>query len=301
MTVRPYAIIEAPSTLGLSTDGVEQLPERLLELGLAERIGARRAARLAVPAKDPTPDNETRTLNAEAMALWSPKLADAVETVLDAGEFPLLLGGDCTIVLGSMLALRRRGRYGLLFIDGNADFFQPEAEPNGEGDSMDLAFVTGHGPELVTNIEGRRPIVRAEDVVAFGFRDHEDQVEYGSQPLPPEMLVCDLPTVDRLGVEKAARLAIDHLSRPELEGYFIHLDADVLDDAIMPAVDFRVPGGLSADDVAVVLRIALSSGTAVGLEVTIYNPALDPEASAGRILTQILVSALRPEAGASRG
>ena len=59
-----------------------------------------------------------------------------MEKVLDAGEFPIVLGGDCTIVLGSMLALRRRGRYGLFFIDGNADFFQPEAEPNGEGASM---------------------------------------------------------------------------------------------------------------------------------------------------------------------
>ena len=59
-----------------------------------------------VPPKDPTPDPETRTLNAKAIAAWSPKLADAVEAVLDAGEFPVVLGGDCTIVLGSMLALR---------------------------------------------------------------------------------------------------------------------------------------------------------------------------------------------------
>jgi len=63
-----------------------------------------------------------------------------VETLLDAGEIPVVLGGDCTSLLGSMLALRRRGRYGLFFIDGHADFFQPEAEPNGEGASMELAF-----------------------------------------------------------------------------------------------------------------------------------------------------------------
>src|SRR5687768_10278676 len=140
MPNRRYAILEAPSTLGLATDGVEGLPDRLLALGLAEGIRARRAGRLAVPSKDPTPDPETGTLNAEAIAAWSPRLADAVEAVLDAGEFPVVLGGDCTILLGSMLALRRRGRHGLFFIDGNADFFQPEAEPNGEGASMDLAF-----------------------------------------------------------------------------------------------------------------------------------------------------------------
>ncbi|RWN15821.1 MAG: arginase family protein [Mesorhizobium sp.] len=287
-----YAILEAPSTLGLATDGVERLPGRLLDLGLAERIQARRAGRLAVPPKDPTPDSETGTLNARAIAQWSPKLADAVEAVLDAGGFPVVLGGDCTIVLGSALAFRRRGRYGLLFIDGNADFFQPEAEPNGEGASMDLAFVTGYGPSLLTDIEGRGPLVRPEDAVAFAYRDHKDQEEYGSQPLPEELKVLDLPAVRATGIEAAAREAVDHLTRAELDGFFIHLDADCLDDVIMPAVDFRVPDGLSWDELTAALRLALASGKAVGLEITIYNPRLDEDGSAGRGLADVLAAAL---------
>ncbi len=289
-----YAIVEAPSTLGLATDGVERLSRELLDLGLAERIHARHAGRLTVPAKDPTPDPETGTLNAKAIAAWSPELADAVEAVLDTGEFPVVLGGDCTILLGSMLAFRRRGRYGLFFIDGNADFFQPEAEPNGEGASMDLAFVTGHGPPLLSDIEGRGPLVRPEDAVAFAYRDHKDQEEFGSQPLPEELKALDLPAVRAAGIEAAAREAVDHLTRPELDGFFIHLDADCLDDAIMPAVDFRVPGGLSWDELAVALRIALASGKAVGIEITIYNPRLDEDGSAGRGLADLLAAALGP-------
>jgi arginase len=292
MSIRPYAILEAPSTLGLASDGVEGLADRLLELGLAQRIGARRAGRLAVPPKNPTPDPATLTLNARAIAAWSPQLADAVETLLDAGEFPVVLGGDCTIVLGSMLALRRRGRYGLFFIDGNADFFQPEAEPNGEGASMDLAFVTGYGPALLTDLEGRRPLVRPEDAVAFAFRDYEDQAAFGSRPLPKELRTYDLDAVRRLGIESAARAAISHLTRAELDGFFIHLDADCLDDRIMPAVDFRVPGGRSWDELGAVLRIILASGKAVGLEVTIYNPRLDEDGSAGEGLADILETAL---------
>jgi arginase len=292
MPTHSCAILEAPSSLGLSTDGVRGLPDRLLELGLAEAIPARRAGRLTVPTKDQTPDPETGILNARAIAAWSPKLADAVAAVLDAGEFPVVLGGDCTILLGSMLALRRRGRYGLLFIDGHADFFQPEAEPNGEGASMDLALVTGYGPALLTNIEGRSPLVRPEDAVAFAFRDHEDQAEFGSQPLPAELRAYDLYAVRRMGVEAAARAALDHLLRPELDGFFIHLDADCLDDAIMPAVDFRLPDGLSWDELGTALRIALASGTAIGIEVTIYNPQLDADGSAGRGLAEILARAL---------
>ncbi|MDF2997327.1 MAG: Arginase/agmatinase/formiminoglutamase [Xanthobacteraceae bacterium] len=292
MPARRYAILEAPSRLGLTADGVEDLPSRLLELGLAERIRARHAGRLTVTPGDGIIDPETLTLNAHAIAAWSPKLADAVGAVLDAGEFPVVLGGDCTILLGSMLALRRRGRYGLLFIDGNADFFQPEAEPNGEGASMDLAFVTGDGPALLTDLEGRRPLVRSEDAVAVAFRDHEDQAEFGSQPLPREIRAYDLEAVRRLGIERAVGLGVDHLSRPELDGFFIHLDADCLDDAIMPAVDFRIPGGLSWDELATALRIALASGKAVGLEVTIYNPRLDADGSAGRGLADVLAGAL---------
>lgn len=292
MPTRPYAILEAPSTLGLMSDGVEGLPDSLLQLGLAERICARRAGRLAVPPKDPTPDPETLTLNAKAIAGWSPKLADAVGEVLDGGEFPVVLGGDCTILLGPMLALRRRGRYGLFFIDGNADFFQPEAEPNGEGASMDLAFVTGHGPALLTDLEGRSPLVRAEDAVAFAIRDHEDQANFGSQPLPPELRAYDLGKVRNMGVENAARAAVDHLMRTELDGFFVHVDADCLDDAIMPAVDFRLPDGLSWDELEAVLRIVLASGRAVGIEVAIYNPRLDDDGSAGRGLVDVLAAAL---------
>jgi arginase len=285
-------ILQAPSALGLRTDGVTGLGPRLLELGLAERIGARTAAPVPVPVRDAIADAETGILNLQAITEFSPRLADAVGTILDAGGFPILLGGDCTILLGPMLALRRRGRYGLLFIDGHADFFQPEAEPNGEGASMEMAWATGYGPDRLTDLEGLRPLMRSADAVSFGFRDHEDQREYNSQPLPSDLLVCDLPRLKQVGIVAAAQAAVDRLTRPELDGFFIHLDADVLDDAIMPAVDFRIPDGLSWEDVTTVLRAALASGKAVGIEVTIYNPTLDRDGSAGRGLVDVLARAL---------
>jgi arginase len=287
-----YAIVEAASSLGLRSTGVEKLPERLLSLGLAERLGARQAARLDPPLGAAARDRATGVLNGPEIARWSPRLADAAGEVLDKSEFPVILGGDCSILLGSMLALRRRGRYGLLFIDGNADFFQPEAEPYGEAASMDLALVTGHGPAQLTDIEGRRPIVRADDTVAFGWRDWEDQAESGSRPLPDTLKSLDLKDVRRLGVEAAATEAVAHLTREELAGFFIHVDADCLDAAIMPAVDYQYPDGLSQAELDAVLRIALASGRAVGLEVTIYNPELDEDGEAGRGLVDSLVAAL---------
>jgi arginase len=290
---RRYALLEAPATFGLRSSGVERLPQALLNHGLADGLHARRAGRVEPDAsRSAERDPETKTLNAAAIAGYTRKLADAVGPLLDEGECPVVLGGDCSILLGPALALRRRGRYGLLFIDGQADFFQPEADPYGEAASMDLALVTGHGPRLLTEFDGEAPLIKQTDVVAFGFRDAEDQIQYGSQPLPADLRSFDLPTIRRLGITAAAEGAIAHLTRPELDGFWIHVDADCLDDTVMPAVDFRLPDGLAAEELELVVRRALASGRAVGIEVTIYNPELDSDGRAGKLLTDLLVSAL---------
>ncbi len=109
----------------------------MLQHGLAEQLRARRAGRVVpTAAYDTSRDPQTLTLNAPGIAEYSVQLADAVTDVVERDEFPVLLGGDFSILLGSTLVLRRRGRYGLLFIDGHADFYQPEANPNGEAASM---------------------------------------------------------------------------------------------------------------------------------------------------------------------
>ena len=94
------------------------------------------------------------------------------------------------------------------------------------------------------------------------------------------------------GIEQATRLALERVARPALDGFFIHLDADCLSDSVMPAVDYRIPDGFSWDELTSVLELAMASGRAVGLEVTIYNPALDHDGSAGRGLTHAIAAAL---------
>jgi arginase len=295
MAEGPFTIVEAPSVLGLFPKGVERLPDALLDAGLAERLGARRAGRVAPPPYDPERDPETLLLNPRGIADYAVALADAVGAVVDRGEFPVVLGGDCSILLGNLLALRRRGRYGLLFLDGHADFYQPEAEPNGEAASMELALATGRGPAVVTGIEGRCPLVRDEDVVVFGRRDAADAEAHGSQRIEDTAIaMTDLAAVRTAGVEAAAASAVERLSKAELDGVWIHLDADVVDDALMPAVDYRMPDGLSWDELAAVLRAGVGSGRAVGINVTIFNPGLDGDGSIARAFTEALARGLEP-------
>jgi arginase len=89
--------------------------------------------------------------------------------------------------------LRRSGRYGLFFIDGHADFYQPEASLSGEVADMDLAIISGRGPDILTNIDGLGPFVREEDFVLFGYRDVDQSASYGSQDVrDTNMHVFDL-------------------------------------------------------------------------------------------------------------
>lgn len=272
---------------------MEHLPAALLGAGLADAIGARHGGHVASPPYDPTRDPRTGLLNPTALRDYAHELADATGEVLDAGDVPVVLGGDCSILLGNMLALRRRGRHGLLFIDGHADFYQPEAEPNGEAASMDLALATGRGPDVVSDLEGRRPLVRDEDVVHFARRDADEAAEAGSQRIEDTRIrVIDLLEVRERGVARAAQEALERLLRPELDGFWLHLDCDALDDAVMPAVDYRLQDGLQWDELEAVIRLAVDSGRAVGLEVTIFNPFLDADGSMALALVTCLARSL---------
>lgn len=304
--MQELAIIEAPSVLGLRPSGVQDLSTALLDAGLLDDLDAVRAGRVEPPAYDPTRDAATGVLNPHTIADYSARLADTVGDVLDSGRFPVVLGGDCSILLGNLLALRRRGRgHGLLFLDGHTDFYQPSAEPYGEVASMDLALATGRGPRLLTDLEGRGPLLRDEDVVAFGFRDADESAQAGMQPLPPELHAIDLDGVRASGAGTAARRAVDRLTVGAGKGtgtgvgagFWVHLDVDVLDDAIMPAVDYRLADGLSWEELETVLRTALGDPGAVGLDVTIFNPRLDPDGGIARRLAECLRRGLSARTG----
>jgi arginase len=292
--VKAYSVIDAPSGLGLRSTGVDGLPDALRAAGLLDGVpDVQYAGRVPVPAHVSTRDAASGILNADGIRTFSVALAERVASAVDSGRFPLVLGGDCSILLGVALALRRRGRFGLFFIDGHADFYSPGAEPNGEMASMELGVVTGREPAALAELDGRRPLVREDDVVVFGFRDAESAAEYGSPDVRgTAMRVFDLADVRRLGASAAAREGLRVLEGRGVEGYWIHLDADVLHDDVMPAVDYRMPDGLWSHELTDVLSVVLGSPLVVGMDVTIYNPALDNgERSAGRALARAITAA----------
>lgn len=228
--------------------------------------------------------------NAAAIASYTPRLADRIERHVGAGDFPLVLGGDCSIQLGAALALRRLGRYGLAAIDASADFRHPgNSDHVGAAAGEELALSTGRGQQDLTDIEGLRPYLRDEDVRLLGIRDYfdEDRAELAQLKIP----TTTVGELREWGVADVAGVVAQSLEAPALDGFWVHLDADVLDPSVMPAVDSPDPDGLLAPEVTTLLRRLVRSERCVGLNVTVYDPDLDPEGTAGELLTDLIVAA----------
>jgi arginase len=205
-----------------------------------------------------------------------------------------VLGGDCSIVLGSLLGASQGGerRVGLAYFDAHADFATPQESLTGSAASMCLALAVGRGDSPLARLAGTRPLVRAEDATVIGRRDI-GQDRYGDAALRSSG-VLDLSDAFATGrpVEMAAAAALDRIARSELAGFWIHIDADVLEPSVMPAVDSPEPGGPNIEQLAALVRQLARHPSALGMQITIYDPALDPERDCAQRLVALLASSL---------
>ncbi|HEX6429053.1 MAG TPA: arginase family protein [Niastella sp.] len=285
-------IISAPSILGLRPAGVQDLGESLLAAGLAARLQVKLPVRHVDTLNEfysDQRDPQTNCLNAALISNFSLTLGEAVTEVVNDGNFPLVLGGDCSILIGIMPALKLQGSYGLIFVDAHADFYEPERSTTGEVADMDLAIVTGRGPAVLTNIHHLQPYVKDQHVIHIGQRDMEETIKYESRDIRKSGITCfSLADIEEEGIERITVAALQYAKRLAIESFWIHFDTDVLADEINPAVDYRLPGGLSFNQVEYLFNNVLTTVPVAGMSVTIFNPRLDPDGSiAGNIVNSI--------------
>lgn len=296
---RPITIIGAPSSIGIrpydhgrEARHLDRAPGVLRELGLVSRLAATDLGDVTPPAyRDFTrPPGGVR--NEEEVVAYSRRLADQVALGVEEGRFALVLGGDCSIVLGSLLgATRQAGRVGLAYVDAHADFATPEESLTGSAASMCLALAVGRGDSPLARLAGPAPLVRAEDVVLIGRRDTDHVVEIEAALASSGILDLPDPVLAETG-GAAAATALERIGRAELNGFWIHVDADVLDPRLIPAVDSPEPGGPGIEELAALLRPLVDQPRALGLQVTIYDPALDADRSCAARLVALLENVL---------
>ncbi|HEX6057447.1 MAG TPA: arginase family protein [Gemmatimonadaceae bacterium] len=290
---RPIAVVGAPSSIGIRPydDGavrrLDLAPAALREQGLVTRLGARDAGDVAPPPYRDFVRPPGRPRNEAGVAEYSRALARRIADARGTDDFVLLLGGDCSIVLGALLGVRGAGASpGLVYVDAHADFATPQESATGSPASMCLALAVGRGDSPLAQLGGDAPLVRPEHVVVVGRRD-EDEPWYGQEALDAGP-VLDLPHdwLRTRGAAATASAALDRVARPDVGGFWIHVDADVLDPSVVPAVDSPEPGGLELDELAALLAPLVRHPRALGMELTIYDPQLDPDrTSAARLAT----------------
>lgn len=287
------AVLSAPSNLGLrppepgSVPGTAKAPEALRATGLYERLQARDAG-LVLPARYVDDDDRReagRLRNHAAIVDYSTRLSQRIAEILDATEVPLVLGGDCSILLGAGLALRDRDDVGLLHLDGHTDFRHP-----GNSDACaslageDLAAAVGlHWPSIA-DINDGGAYFSAAKTAHLGCRDDDEYLAEAAAViaavLPARTLLESGPTATALSLKAAIGTTI----------YWLQVDVDILDPTYMPAVDSPDPGGISPTELIALLKELTPQ--AIGISITVFDPDLDPDGQHVALLGDLLTQAL---------
>ena len=288
-------IIKAPSILGLRPTGVELLADTLLRNGLSVYVTAQ-APLLEVADLNhlySLKRDDSGMINAEPLRDFSIRLKEAVAAAMRQRRFPVVLGGDCSILLGTLPAMKETGTYGLVTLDAHADFYLPSQSVTGEAADMDIVLVTGRGPKILTDIDGLGPYVEDNHVIHVGQRDEEETIRYGASQISDTAITCyGLDMIHSQGIEAAAGHILADMKRMDVEGFWLHLDTDIIDDEENPAVDYRLPGGLRLSECGYLLGALIKSRLTKGLSVSIYNPKLDTNGLAGKGIAKMLQKVL---------
>ncbi len=273
-------MIEFPSNLGLKkTDyaeepGVKYLPDWLNKFGFHSKICPKNIFRIDPPEYSMTLDEKSGVRNADKIVQYAKKQCELLKDKFNENFFQIILGGDCSILIGNCLALKKIGEFGLFFLDGHTDYMWPELSQTGGVAGMDLAIVTGNGNDKLTNIDKLKPYIKEENTYCIGNRDFDEL--YLKPMLESDIHYIDLNKLREIGIKSVVNDFLKMIDEKNLDGFFIHLDVDVLNDNIMPAVDSREKGGLTYPEITEILELLINNKKAFGIEITILDPDLDP-------------------------
>ncbi len=213
-----------------------------------------------------------------------------VEALLKLPEevFPLVLGGDHSIALGSVTGCSRRQRTGVVWVDAHGDFNTPETSPSGNIHGMPLATLCGIGDPRLIDIAWDGAKVRPEDVVLIGVRD----LDGGEKQLMRQagVTVYTMKEVDHMGLPRIAEETLARLGA--LPRLHVSFDADVLDPEIAPGVGTPVAGGLTFREAHLLMELFSDSGRVTSLDLVEVNPILDRENRTANLLVDLAASLL---------
>lgn len=283
--MRDLCLIRAPFNLGLRPlrpghePGTWRAPQALTEAGLVEALTPAQVVDMERPAYSIEPQPDTKLRNGPAMRSFNLQLADIVADTIRRGAFPLIVGGDCTILLGVLAGARRSGPLSLVHVDGHSDFRHPGNDddklPLSSAAGMDLAAATGRGEALLTEWPGvEGPLLRDDHVIQIGERENRDP-DYAWRDIE----ATDITLVDVFAARELGAAGVIAKTEPVLARggrHWLHFDVDALDQTVMSAVDSPGSPGIDPDELVAILGDLVARPGCVGMNMTIFDPDLDP-------------------------
>lgn len=276
--------------------GQAAAPSRLRDVGLSASLPhARLCPDIRVSPPDPSRGNLAGFVNERALLEMVEAVYARVTATLRAGRFPVLYGGDCSVLLGAVPAVRdATGVAGLLHVDGHEDATTMEQSMTGEVANMEIALLLGMtGDGAPESLRSRLPALRPEAVEMLGQRDANYRDEIGVSSIADRVRFQGTDELrrepERMAAEAAARIAA------EASGWWLHVDLDVLDKdefrACGAAGDPSMPAGLTWAQLTGITQAALRADGCRGWSVGVYNPDLDPDGRDAKRILDYLVAA----------
>jgi arginase len=288
-------ILGIPLDMGADRRGVDMGPSAIRYAHLQrelERLGYTvfDKGNVDVPIAEMCQITEPKLKYIDCIVPMARRVAGAVATSVQDGHFPLVLGGDHSIALGSIRGAAKHKKLGVLWIDAHADFNTAESTPSGNIHGMPLAALCGLGDRRLTRLwDEAVPVIDPNRVAVLGARD----IDPGERRNLREagVMVLSLEQIDRTGMHTAVGRALERISR-DADGIYLSFDVDSLDPRHAPGVGTPVSGGLTYREAHLACEMVAETEKLAGMDMVEVNPILDVQNQTAHLAVELILSAL---------
>lgn len=288
-------IIGVPMDLGQNRRGVDMGPSAIRYAHLRKKLEGlghvvEDKGNIEVPILETCTITDPKLKYIDCIVPMAKRVAGAVATSVQGGRFPLVLGGDHSLSLGSVRGAAKQKRIGVIWLDAHADFNTHETTPSGNIHGMPLAALCGLGdPRLTALWDETPPVVDTGLVAILSARDLDPGEKDNLRKAG--VLVISMEQVDRIGMIAALEKCIERVSR-DVDGIYLSMDLDALDPRFAPGVGTPVPGGLTYREAHLACEVIAETGKLIGMDIVEVNPILDERNQTARLAVEFACSAL---------
>ncbi len=288
-------IIGVPIDLGADRRGVDMGPSAIRYAHLQKKLEdlgytVNDEGNVEVPIAEMCSITNPKLKYVDCIIPMSRRVSGAVSTSIQAGNFPLVIGGDHSLSIGSVRGAARNRKLGVIWLDAHADFNTAETTPSGNIHGMSLAILCGLGDKSLVQLwDEPVPVIDPKNIAIIGARDLDEGEKKNLQNAGA--MVQGMEQIDRYGMVACLEKAIERVSR-DVDGIYLSLDLDSLDPEHAPGVGTPVPAGLTQREAHLACEMIGETGKLLGMDIVEVNPILDIQNRTALLAADFALSAL---------